>query len=681
MGNHPLKLAVWVGAAAGGLVLLAAGIYFVGAPWGAPPPPPPTPVVVDVVTPYPGSGAEEVERQITIPLEAALQAVPGQTGVYSKSLDGLSYVRVQFPSTADYEAAAREVLDRLRAAQGLPAGAAPSINPTRTGQDLLWYTLQGPKDVRGDDVYTLNDLRALQDRVLAHDLARVPGVAHVSSYGGTVKGYEVRPDPERLRRQGIPLEQLESALRGDGAAVLAAVGVGAAVLHLPGASGGGRDPMRQALAAKDPAEATAILRAAEAERLRGIRRLPVVAAGRAPVRVGDLTEGGEGVAVAHVPRRSWVGFSGPGDEGDNDVVLGVVWLRPGAGNPGQVLRDVRAQIEEFNTTSGKLLPGVRVRTFYERPAGGGSPPSNEATWVRVHGTHLASLLPVTITDAVPRARGRLLADRDVEAVLSRIGRPEDSTDPAGAHEAELLVRLRGPKSDADRAAWMARMLPELRKAFSNTEWEVTPQPRDPLSDSFSGRPGEYLLKLYGPDLDELERLDVQVRNALGRVAGLEAVPGDVLKGAPELTVRIDPVKCARRGVTVAAANRVLAFARGGQAVAVAPEGDERFAVVLSWPARWRQEDETALDLPVEGAAGGDWQPLRELVAPAGNVAPGDPTGGLVGPRTVAVYRDQGRRMVAVHIKVRDGSAAALLEAREKVRSLVQEPYQAEWSRR
>jgi Cu/Ag efflux pump CusA len=682
MGNQPRKLAVWVGTAVGGLVLIGAGLYFLGARQEASPHPQPPPVVVDVATPYPGSGPNEVERQITIPLEAALREVPGQTDVYSKSLEGLSYVRVQFPSNTDYEAASRLVLDRLRAVRGLPAGAAPSINPTRPGWAILWYTLQGPRDDHAANIYTSNDLRGLQDRVLASELHRVPGVAHVSSYGGTVKRYEVRPDPERLRRQGITLGQLEGALRGDEGAAGAGLGPGATLLHLPGAGepGGGPDPFRQALAAKNPGEATGILRAAEADRFRVIRRRVVVAAGRAPVCVEDVAEGGgEGVAVGHATRRSWAGFSGPGDEADNETVLGVVWLKPDAQDPGQALRDVRARIEELNSTPGKLLPGARVRIFFERPAAGGFPRSAEEDLVWIHGTHLATLLPEDIRDIIPRIRGRLLADREVEAVLSYIGRPEDGTDPSGSHEVELLVRLRGARSAGARAAWIAGMRGELRRHFSNTEWEVTAQEADPLAATFLGRPGEYLLKLFGPDFDELERLEVQVRNALMRVKGVEALPADVLKGAPGLTIRIVPEKCAREGVSVAAAHRVLALAREGQKVAFMREGDRRFPVVLCWPLNWRQEDEPVLDLPVEGTRGTTWHPLRELVVPAVKPFPGDPKGGLlIGSRTVTIYRERGRRVAAIHVRVQDGSPATLLEARQKVRSVVEEPYQAEW---
>jgi Cu/Ag efflux pump CusA len=223
---------------------------------------------------------------------------------------------------------------------------------------------------------------------------------------------------------------------------------------------------------------------------------------------------------------------------------------------------------------------------------------------------------------------------------------------------------------------------ELRKSFSYTEWEVWPQERDPLEEVFNGRPGEYLLKLFGPDLNELDRLDLQVRNALSRVAGVVAQPADVLKGAPELAVRADSAKCTRRGVPVAAVERVLALAREGQAVALVREGEGRSPLVLCWSPRWREDVDAPLNLPVEGAGRDNWHPLRDLVTSTEKISPGDPEGGyLIGPRTVAIYHEQGRRMVAMNIKVPAGNSAALIEVGAKIRSLVQEPFQAEWVRR
>jgi cobalt-zinc-cadmium resistance protein CzcA len=279
----------------------------------------------------------------------------------------------------------------------------------------------------------------------------------------------------------------------------------------------------------------------------------------------------------------------------------------------------------------------------------------------------------------------LQADPEVAAVLSRIGRPEDGTDPAGSHEVQLLVRLRGSKSASARAAWMAGMRAELRKIFPSTIWEVTTQERDPLQEVFTGKPGAYQLKLFGPDLADLDRLELQVRNALGLIAGVETHLTDVLKGTPELTVRVDREKCTRLGVSVAAVQRVLTLARQGQAVAIVNEGDRSVPLVLCWPEAWHEEQDTGeaiLALPVEGAGRDTWHPLRDLVASTEKRVPGGPEEGfLVGPRTVAIYREQGRRMMEVNVKLPEGNTAALIEARAKVRSLVQEPYLAEWIRR
>src|SRR5262245_18507978 len=195
--------------------------------------PDPAPPIIEVVAQFPGASAEEVERQVTIPLEVTLANMPGLKYMRSKSLFGLSHLRNQFDYGIDYEKAKQEVINRLQQAQ-LPSGVTPQISPASPTGEILRYTLRNPQDPRprpehaagvawnygavspanlpwsalcracdSRDVYTLNDLKALQDWVLGRELIRLPRIAGVTSSGGTVKRYEVHPDPDRLRRYGI----------------------------------------------------------------------------------------------------------------------------------------------------------------------------------------------------------------------------------------------------------------------------------------------------------------------------------------------------------------------------------------------------------------------------------------------------------------------------------------------
>src|SRR3954468_7323423 len=116
--------------------------------------PDPAPAIVEVVAQFPGASAEEVERQITIPLEVAVQGMPGLQTVRSKSLFGLSHLRVQFEYSRDYDAARQDVINRLAMVQ-MPYGIQPQISPASPIGEILRYTLENPRDADGNPVYTL----------------------------------------------------------------------------------------------------------------------------------------------------------------------------------------------------------------------------------------------------------------------------------------------------------------------------------------------------------------------------------------------------------------------------------------------------------------------------------------------------------------------------------------------
>src|SRR5947208_1436086 len=130
--------------------------------------PDPAPAIVEVVAQYPGASAEEVERQVTIPLEVALAGMPGLKYTRSKSLFGLSHLRNQFDYGIDFEKAKQEVINRLQLAQ-LPSGVTPQISPASPTGEIFRYTLKSPHDVLGRDIYSLADLKSLQDWTLQRE--------------------------------------------------------------------------------------------------------------------------------------------------------------------------------------------------------------------------------------------------------------------------------------------------------------------------------------------------------------------------------------------------------------------------------------------------------------------------------------------------------------------------------
>jgi cobalt-zinc-cadmium resistance protein CzcA len=224
--------------------------------------PDPAPAIVEVVAQYPGASAEEVERQVTIPLEVALAGMRGLTYTRSKSLFGLAHLRNQFDYGIDFEKAKQEVINRLQLVS-LPPGVTPQISPATPTGEILRYTLSSPK-VNGRDIYTLNDLKALQDWVLEREFRRVPGIADVTSSGGTVKRYEIHPDPELLQKQGITLQQLQTAIANSNSNIGGDyLKQGNIVLNVRGIGllGGGLDPVQHVLGLENK-EATVLLDAA-----------------------------------------------------------------------------------------------------------------------------------------------------------------------------------------------------------------------------------------------------------------------------------------------------------------------------------------------------------------------------------------------------------------------------------
>ena len=115
-----------------------------------------------------------------------MAGMPHLTYVRTKSLFGLSFMRLQFEYGYDYEKARQEVINRLASQlQPLPPGVTPQISPESPTGEIYRYTLNSPKDAEGRDIYTLNDLKELQDWVLEREFRRVHRIVDVTSYGGT----------------------------------------------------------------------------------------------------------------------------------------------------------------------------------------------------------------------------------------------------------------------------------------------------------------------------------------------------------------------------------------------------------------------------------------------------------------------------------------------------------------
>jgi heavy metal efflux system protein len=162
---------------------------------------------VQVITQWPGRAAEEVEQQVTIPIEIQMNGIPHLQHVRSATLAGLSVVNLIFDDNSDNDWDRQKALERL-AQVTLPPGVAPGIAPdfSPIGQ-VYFYTLKST-----NPAYDLMDLKSLEDWVVSKYIRSVPDVVDDSAFGGLTREYQVRVDPEKLIAYGLSLAQIEQQL-------------------------------------------------------------------------------------------------------------------------------------------------------------------------------------------------------------------------------------------------------------------------------------------------------------------------------------------------------------------------------------------------------------------------------------------------------------------------------------
>jgi cobalt-zinc-cadmium resistance protein CzcA len=277
---------------------------------------------VQVIVTVPGLAAEEVEQQVTIPIERALNAVPLVVSRRSRTIFGLSVVELNFEyGTNDYFAR-QVVIEKLREAE-IPEGLTPTLAPMATPiGELFRYSLEGG----GLDP---QQLREIQDWVIYPRLLQAQGVADVVPFGGLVKQYQIEINPFALEKYRISLRDLADAVAESNQ------NAGGALL----------DNRQQSLAVRG----VGLLRSVS-----DIENSVVAESRGVPVFVKDLGR----VSIGAAPPTGIFGL-----EERTGGVEGIVLMRRGE-NPSEVLARVHEAVEEINST--RLPPGVRMKVIYDR---------------------------------------------------------------------------------------------------------------------------------------------------------------------------------------------------------------------------------------------------------------------------------------------------------------------------
>ena len=281
---------------------------------------------VTVIGLFSGRAAEEVERQVTLPIEVALSGLPDSVRLFSHTQFGLSFTVITFNDRPTDQLARQRVNERLQGLS-LPETVEVRIQPPQTAiGEIFRFRL------RGDD-YSPQELRTLQDWVVEKQLRKVPGVADLVTMGGTIKQYEVNPDMGRLRDYDLNIGQLFEALQ-----------------RANSNAGGG--------AVTHGSQQYLIRSVGELRTSADIANVMVAVRKGVAVLVKDVAE----VRVAGAPAQGLVGQTLEG-RNDDDIVNGIVVMRKGE-NPSQVLAGIKEKIEVINRT--QLPKGVSIVPYYDR---------------------------------------------------------------------------------------------------------------------------------------------------------------------------------------------------------------------------------------------------------------------------------------------------------------------------
>jgi len=289
---------------------------------------------ITIITQWPGRSAEEVEKFVTIPIEITLNPVQKKTSLRSTSIFGLSVVKLIFDDEVTDSYARLQVNNLLPNAE-LPENINPQVQPpTGPTGEVFRYTLESSfRDPR--------DLKTLQDWMVDRELRSVPGIADIVSFGGMVKTYEIRANPQKLADLGITPLDISNAVSKSN------INIGGDVIN-------------------KNSQAYVVRGIGILNDINEIKNIIVENINGIPILVKDIAD----VEISNLPRLGEVGRTDAIDSAGHrtlrnnpDAVEGIVLMRKGE-NPDEVIKGLKAKIKKLNE---RVLPSdTHIVPFYNR---------------------------------------------------------------------------------------------------------------------------------------------------------------------------------------------------------------------------------------------------------------------------------------------------------------------------
>jgi len=288
---------------------------------------------VEIITQWPGISAEQIEQQVTIPLEIGMNGIPHVVHLRSFSLFGLSDIKLIFDDESDNDWNRERVLERLSQVT-LPPNVVPQMGTdwSPVGQ-IYFFTLHST-----NPAYDSMELKSLEDWVVEKNFKAVPDIVDVSSFGGPTREYQVRVDPTKLVAYGLSLAQIEQQLTNNN------INAGGSFIQ-------------------EGLQQINVRSVGLVDRSQDIAQTVIITKNGTPIRIKDIAVVSQGPKI-RLGQFAKAVHSEDGKIIDNDdVVSGIVLLRKGAA-ADTALQGIHKKVQELNDHI--LPPGVKIVPFIDR---------------------------------------------------------------------------------------------------------------------------------------------------------------------------------------------------------------------------------------------------------------------------------------------------------------------------